>query len=97
MGTCSEKIARPTRRRIAVRFLALGVACANGCAHVTLVTEGAPIRIGPSTSARVYVYANGVWELSANRVAIPEGWYVVPPSFVEEADDESAIETSRKR
>lgn len=97
MGTYSEKPVQTTRRRIAARFLALAVACASGCARVTLVPEGALIRIGPSTSARVYVYANGAWELSENRVPIPEGWYIVPPSFVEEADNESKVETSRQR
>jgi hypothetical protein len=27
---------------------------------------------------------DGEWELGANCVEIPEGWYCVPPSFVEE-------------
>ena len=27
---------------------------------------------------------DGEWTLSANAFAIPEGWYCVPPSFVEE-------------
>jgi len=27
---------------------------------------------------------DGEWTLSTNRVEIPEGWYCVPPSFVEE-------------
>jgi len=27
---------------------------------------------------------DGKWELGANCVEIPEGWYCVPPSFVEE-------------
>jgi hypothetical protein len=27
---------------------------------------------------------DGKWELCANCVEIPEGWYCVPPSFVEE-------------
>lgn len=26
---------------------------------------------------------DGEWELGANCVEIPEGWYCVPPSFVE--------------
>lgn len=26
---------------------------------------------------------DGEWELGANCVEIPEGWYLVPPSFVE--------------
>lgn len=26
---------------------------------------------------------DGKWTLSDNRVEIPEGWYIVPPSFVD--------------
>jgi hypothetical protein len=50
---------------------------------VTLVSEGAPIRVGPETKARVYVYEDGQWVLSSNQVIVPEGWYCVPPSYVE--------------
>jgi hypothetical protein len=31
----------------------------------------------------VWTRVEGEWELGANRVEIPEGWYLVPPSFVE--------------
>lgn len=51
-----------------------------------LVPEGAPIRIGPNASAHVYTFRDGDWVLSANRVTVPEGWYVVPPSFVDSDD-----------
>jgi hypothetical protein len=54
-----------------------------------LVPESAPIRIGPETRARVYAVdpESKLWRLSENRVEIPEGWYCVPPSFVEDEDD----------
>jgi hypothetical protein len=32
----------------------------------------------------VYALVDGEWVLSENRVTIPEGWYCVPPSYVEE-------------
>lgn len=51
---------------------------------MTLVSEGSPIRVGPETATRVYVYTDGEWVLSDNRVKIPEGWYCVPPSYVED-------------
>jgi hypothetical protein len=41
------------------------------------------MRIGPETAARVYCLDQGEWVLSENRVMIPEGWYLVPPSYVE--------------
>jgi hypothetical protein len=47
-----------------------------------LVEEGSPIRTGPQVLTRVYVLIDGEWVLSPDRVAIPEGWYLVPPSFV---------------
>ena len=56
-----------------------------GCGPRTiLVPESSPVRIGPGVSGPVYAKtADGEWQLSANRVEIPEGWYLVPPSFVE--------------
>lgn len=63
---------------------ALVLACASGCTRAVLVPEAAPIRIGPETRARIYTRDGAEWVLSDNRVTIPEGWYCVPPSFVEE-------------
>ena len=57
---------------------------ASGCTRTVLVPESSPIRIGPATRARIYAMTDGEWELGANCVEIPEGWYCVPPSFVEE-------------
>jgi len=71
----------------AVCLAALVVASLSGCAARTvLVPEAAPIRIGPDVRARVYVRVDGEWILGDNRVAVPEGWYAVPPSFVESAE-----------
>jgi hypothetical protein len=49
-----------------------------------LVSESSPIRVGPRTEARVYALVGGEWVLSENEVLVPEGWYCVPPSFVED-------------
>jgi hypothetical protein len=48
------------------------------------VPEESPMRIGPDSRIKVYHRVNGEWTLSQNRIAIPEGWYLVPPSFVKE-------------
>lgn len=70
---------------IAICFAALVVAFAGGCGSRTvLVAEGSPIRVGPDCSGRVYARVDGEWRLSPNKVKVPEGWYVVPPSFVED-------------
>lgn len=72
--------------RVATGFVAVASAFASGCVRTVLVPEGAPIRIGPETKAHVYAMTDDEWRLSENRVTIPEGWYCVPPSFVEEPE-----------
>jgi hypothetical protein len=51
------------------------------------VPEDSPMRVGPSSSMRVWMRLDGVWTLSGNRIDIPEGWYLVPPSYVAEKPD----------
>jgi len=64
-------------------FAALVIACASGCASRTVfVPEESPMRIGPRADVRVYHRVDGVWTLSQNTIRIPEGWYLVPPSYV---------------
>jgi hypothetical protein len=48
------------------------------------VPEDSPMRVGPSSSMRVWMRLDGVWTLSGNRIDVPEGWYLVPPSYVDE-------------
>lgn len=69
---------------IASVFAAVALGFASGCASRTvLVSESSPTRAGPSFRGRVYALVDGEWRLSADPVEIPEGWYLVPPSFVE--------------
>lgn len=56
----------------------------SGCNRVVLVNSGSPVRVGPDVRARVYALVDGEWQLSDNAASIPEGWYLVPPEFVEE-------------
>lgn len=64
-------------------FAALAIGCASGCASRTVfVPEESPMRIGPRADVRVYHRVDGVWTLSQNTIRIPEGWYLVPPSYV---------------
>lgn len=73
------------RRKILTSFAALATVCATACGPRTiLVRESSPIRIGPDVKGYVYVRENGEWTLSSNRVEIPEGYYLVPPSYVDE-------------
>ena len=42
------------------------------------------MRVGPSSSMRVWMRIDGVWTLSGNRIEVPEGWYLVAPSWIDE-------------
>jgi len=77
-------VLRVTLILLGIASLLLALVFASGCTRTVLVPESSPIRVGPATRARIYVMTDGEWELGANCVEIPEGWYCVPPSFVEE-------------
>lgn len=47
------------------------------------VPEASPMRVGPNARFRVYHRVAGEWTLSANTIQVPEGWYIVPPAYVE--------------
>ena len=73
------------RRRMMMLCAVQAIAFASGCGPRTiLVPESSPVRIGPNVKGRVYVREGNEWTLSANCVEIPEGFYLVPPSYVDE-------------
>lgn len=74
---------RATLMPIGLFLSVAAILSASGCTRTVLVPEASPVRIGPATKARIYAMTDGEWELGANAVEIPEGWYCVPPSFVE--------------
>ena len=94
LSACSAGLRAALSHGIAPWMLLwIGIGCAaavlgfaSGCSRTVLVPESSPIRIGPETRTRVYALDGGEWVLSENRVEIPEGWYCVPPSFVEEKE-----------
>ena len=70
-------------------FAVLAIEFATGCSRAVLIPESSPIRIGPQTQGMIYTLIKGEWVLMDNTVTIPEGWYAVPPSFVEESKEVS--------
>jgi hypothetical protein len=68
---------------IFLAFVVLAIAFSGGCSRTVLVSEASPVRVGPDVKGKVYALVGGEWTLSPNRVELPEGWYLVPPSFVE--------------
>ena len=68
-------------RKLALAFVSIFVCV--GCSRVVLVTEASPIRIGPDCQTQVYTLIDGEWRLGDNKLIIPEGWYAVPPSYVD--------------
>ncbi|MEI6210927.1 MAG: hypothetical protein WCR06_04810 [bacterium] len=50
-----------------------------GCAGPRVVfvpAAEAPVRAGPGMTGKVYVWTGQIWELSSNRVSVPEGYYI---------------------
>jgi len=67
-----------------IGFAALALASMSGCSgsRTVFVPEESPMRVGPRAELRVYHRVAGEWTLSENAITVPEGWYLVPPSFV---------------
>jgi hypothetical protein len=55
--------------------------CLAGCGpHVIYQTATGPVRLAEPINARIWVKdSSGVWTRSTNRVAIPEGFDLLPP------------------
>lgn len=72
----------------AILFAVLALASANGCApnRTVFVPEASPMRIGPNARAKVWIKVDDgkEWTLSGNEIALPEGWWIVPSSYVED-------------
>ena len=62
------------RARAAV-VLGLLAGC-SGPRVVFVPSADAPVRAGPGVRGRVYVWTGAAWELSRNRVPVPEGFYI---------------------
>jgi hypothetical protein len=63
--------------------VALALGFVSGCSRTVLVSDGAPVRIGPGARARVYAMVDGSWVLGSESIALPEGYFLVSPRFVE--------------
>jgi hypothetical protein len=50
----------------------------NGKRVVFIPTSDALVRLGPDVTGRVYYWDGKEWELSRNRVTLPEGWLAGP-------------------
>lgn len=74
---------RSILRWTALGSFALAVACANGCGVRTVfVRDGVPVRVSKARGT-VLVMLDGQWTETA-ACDLPEGWYLVHPSFVED-------------
>jgi hypothetical protein len=64
-------------RRIAAAAMLLALAAGCGSPRVVFVPAAtSPVRAGPDLAGHVYVWNGQQWELSGNRVVVPEGYYV---------------------
>ena len=80
--------AKARKRKTLTAMIAFCVALVAGleigCTRAVLVPESSPVRIGPETRCHIYILENGEWIISDNEVILPECWYCVPPSYVED-------------
>jgi hypothetical protein len=83
-GYCEKARKRKTLTATIAFFAALVAGLETGCTRAVLVPESSPVRIGPEVRCRIYLLENGEWVISDNEILLPEGWYCVPPSYVEE-------------
>lgn len=84
-GGLTVRTSRSILRWTALGFFALAVACASGCSVRTVfVRDGVPVRVSKARGT-VLVMLDGQWT-ETQPADLPEGWYLVHPSFVEEAD-----------
>lgn len=67
-----------------VVFAVLAIGSISGCDRAVFVPEASPMRVGPSSRMQVYMLIDGKWIKSSNEIEVPEGWYLVPPSYVSE-------------
>lgn len=85
----AQALRQQRRQSAEMFFVALVIASlcvyAVACQRIVLVSEASPTRIGSKVYGRLYTLgADGSWTLSDNEVLLPEGWYLVPPSYVAE-------------
>ena len=73
-----------SKRQLLLLFLSVFVMLGtNGCLTsgkrvVFIPTSDALVRLGPDVTGRVYYWTGDEWELSKNRVTLPEGWLAGP-------------------
>lgn len=79
---------RLSRLAVTALFCAAWViGCAAGCRGRTVLipSDDSLLRVGPGgAKLRVWYHLKGEWLDSGEPLAIPEGWYLLPPSFVED-------------
>ncbi len=57
-------------------LLLTGCAGMSGPKVVFVPTTESPVRAGPNMRGQVYVWTGSTWELSNNKVSVPEGYYI---------------------
>lgn len=81
---------RGSLKTLALWMLLCGSICVGGCEllrpgnpRTVLVPPGEVLKAGPDMNGRVYVRTPAGWELSDDKVNIPEGFYIVPPEVAQ--------------
>ena len=79
-GSRSAELFKPLTWTL-LSFAALVILCGCGCSRTVIVDDGSPMRVGRATGT-VLQRIDGEW-VESGETTLPEGWYMVPPRFVE--------------
>jgi len=70
----------------------LGLTGCGGSRVVFVPNSDGLVRLGPDVRGHVYVWNGSMWELSANKVDLPEGWYA---GSVDVEETQSTVSVAR--
>jgi len=74
---CSKRGSSGPRRCGMALFTLMLIGSATGCGGTrVLLPESGVVRAGPDVRGRVYQWTGTEWELSRNKVQVPEGWWM---------------------
>ena len=68
---------------------AMVIAFATGCTNKKIVAhESAVLRVAPDVRGYAYLWdaETNAWKMSSKMITYPQGWYLVPPAYIEEEE-----------
>ena len=69
-------------KTLSLFLIMCGTLCITGCGHTQAIIIGSDdiVRTGSDVEGHVYTWNGTKWIKSDNKVRLPEGMYIVPPT-----------------